>query len=157
MTGYVGTLPIRKGDPLHYQLTTLAAAQCNCYLVCRLGFAYDTEVEIHRVQADIRRMQQQLQMFDNHTIVPSAYAQKHAIDPNSPAHPIQDIVVPAPATLKPFLFVGVLSVARNAGVPECVPSRVTLKQPDHGLCISYAIVDIHSDTLHPICHHIYHA
>lgn len=94
------------------------------HLVCRVAFAVDIEQETQRVQADIGRMQQQLQLFDNHTDVPSAYAQKHAIEPNSPARPIQDGVTPAPATLRPFLFVGVLSVARNAGIPGCMPCSI---------------------------------
>lgn len=98
-------------------LTILAAARHNPDLVCRLGFAYDIETETQRVQADIRQMQQQLQMFDNHTNVPSANAQKDAIDSNSPLRPITDGLVQAPATLRPFLFVGVLSVARNTGAP----------------------------------------
>lgn len=89
-------------------------------LVCRVAFAVDIELESQRVQADIGRMQQQLQLFDNHTDVPSAYAQKHAIDPNSPARLTQDGITPAPAPLRPFLFVGVLSVARNAGMPGCM-------------------------------------
>ena len=125
MTGFVGTPPTSKGNPPDLKfsvlLATLGTVQRNIDLVCRLDFAYDIEMETRTIQAHIERMQQQLQMFDNHTNVPSAYAQKHAVDPNNPAQPIQDGAVPAPATLRPFLFVGVLSVARNAGMPELVP------------------------------------
>ena len=130
MTGFVGTLPISKGNPpdmiLPLLLTTLAVARCSSDLVCRLDFVYDIKVETQTIQADIARMQQQLQMFDNHTNVPSAYAQKHAVDPNYPAYPTQNNIVPAPATLRPFLFVGVLSVAINAGMPALVPCTLSI-------------------------------
>ena len=130
MTGFVGIHPISKGSPAGFDTETDIPDKCLYmlsyprHLVCRVAFAVDIDLETQRVQADIGRMQQQLQLFDNHTDVPSAYALKHAIDPESPTRPIQDGVTPAPATLRPFLFVGVLSVARNAGMPGRMPCSV---------------------------------
>ena len=105
----------------HRKTSQLTLSPTN--LACRFGFAYDIEIETQKIQADIHRMQQQLQLFDYHTDATSAHVQKHAVDPNSPAQAVQvqDGSVPAPALLTPFLFVGVLSVAGNAGIPNNMP------------------------------------
>lgn len=125
MTGFVGTPPISRRGKLcqvgpSSDLSMEDFPNDHAH-PCRFGFAHDVEVETQKVKADIHRMQQQLQLFDNHTDVTSAHVQKHAVDPNSPVHPVQDGSVPAPALLTPFLFVGVLSVAKNAGNPHSMP------------------------------------
>ena len=77
---------------------------------CRFGFAYDIEDQIDQVQADIDCMQRQLQLFDKNELAASMHAEKHAVEATQPQGN-----VPRPALSTPFLFVGVLSVAGNAG------------------------------------------
>lgn len=90
-------------------------------LLCRSGFAYDIELETQQVQAEIHGLHRQLDLFGNSSAFTSAYTQKHAVEASSSnaqrttsgvhdSEPKQDS-----SKLQPFLFVGVLSVAGNAG------------------------------------------
>ncbi|KAL0018949.1 hypothetical protein WJX77_003320 [Trebouxia sp. C0004] len=86
----------------------------------RVGFAHDIDMEMHQVQADIDRMQTQLELFVNSSAVGSEYSQLHAIEAGHLASPrtthTHHITAPQnQLALQPFLFVGVLSVAGNAG------------------------------------------
>lgn len=89
--------------------------------LCRVGFAYDIEMESQKIQADIDQMQRQLELFDNSSTVTSAYTQMHAVEADGLASLSArtdrnaDISAQAESELQPFLFVGVLSVAGNAG------------------------------------------
>ena len=88
---------------------------------CRVGFAYDIEMEAQKIRADIDRMQRQLELFDNSSTVTSAYTQMHAIEADGFASMLANtdrsagMSAQTESELQPFLFVGVLSVAGNAG------------------------------------------
>lgn len=87
----------------------------------RSGFVPSIKEETKALQADIDRMQTQLELFDRSSVPTSAYSQKHAIGMDSlgsqlatarmlDSLPSQNMSKPSP-----FLFVGVLSVADNSG------------------------------------------
>ena len=88
--------------------------------ICRVGFAHDIDMEMQQIQADIDRMQTQLELFVNSSAVSSAYSQLHTSEAGHLVSPrtINTHHVTAPESqleLQPFLFIGVLSVAGNAG------------------------------------------
>ncbi len=77
-------------------------------------------MEMQQIQADIDRMQTQLELFANSSAVSSAHSQLHTSDAGHLVSPrtINTHHITAPQSqleLQPFLFIGVLSVAGNAG------------------------------------------
>jgi len=88
--------------------------------ICRVGFAHDIDMEMQQIQADIDCMQTQLELFVNSSAVSSAYSQLHAIEAGHLAssrttNTHHSTALQTQLELQPFLFVGVLSVAGNAG------------------------------------------
>ena len=102
----------------------------------RSGFAQDIAAQTKQAEAEVQRIQIQLELFDNNSAVTSAYSQKHAVQVNSlgaqlttsrmlDSLPSQNMSKPTP-----FLFVGVLSVAANAG--KAAMSALSLMPYSHG-------------------------
>lgn len=88
--------------------------------ICRVGFAHDIDIEMQQIQADIDRMQTQLGLFANSSAVSSAHSQLHTSNAGRLVSPrpinTHHITAPqSPIELQLFLFIGVLSVAGNAG------------------------------------------
>ena len=88
--------------------------------ICRVGFAHDIDMEMQQIQADIDRMQTQLELFANSSAISSSYSELHTSEAGHLVSPmtINTHHITAPQSqleLQPFLFIGVLSVAGNAG------------------------------------------
>lgn len=88
--------------------------------ICRVGFAHDLDMEMQQIQSEIDRMQSQLELFVNSSAVSSAYSRLHTSEAGHLVSPrtVNTHHIPAPESrleLQPFLFIGVLSVAGNAG------------------------------------------
>ena len=109
--------PLTKQDTLH----RLYILYHTLLLSSRSGYAFDIASEIKNAQAEIQQIQTQLEAFDNSSTTTSVYSQKHAVQADSlgtqlatarmlDSLPFQNMSKPSP-----FLFVGVLSVAGNAG------------------------------------------
>ncbi len=103
---------------------------------------------MQQIQSDIDRMQTQLALFANSSAVSSAHSQLHTSDAGHLVSPttMNTHHTTAPQSqleLQPFLFIGVLSVAGNAGDTQ-----------QHWLCscIAAACLCINYTHVHQ-CHH----
>ena len=88
--------------------------------ICRVGFAHDIDMEMQQIHADIDRMQTQLELFANSSAISSSYSELHTSEAGHLVSPmtINTHHITAPQSqleLQLFLFIGVLSVAGNAG------------------------------------------
>ncbi len=127
MSGFVDSPQARQGLQADSLLAFQAIKCCmakkwiKCAdAICRVGFAHDIDMEMQQIQADIDRMQTQLELFANSSAVSSAHSQLQTSDVGQLVSPrtINTHHTTAPQSqleLQPFLFIGVLSVAGNAG------------------------------------------
>ncbi len=142
-TSYVRLYAV-KGTYPQQEYAKLAAP------MCRVNFAHDIEMEKLKLQTDIDRMQRQLEVFDNNTAVTSSYSQKHAVETDSFAGQVTTRVQDstpdrAPSLPRPFLFVGVLSVAANAGTTS------------HDTCMASAHQQLHLASVTALCTSLHEA